>query len=236
MTDGSGTVDRSADTRARVARWHDEVWNVRRDATIEELMHPDCIVELEGAEGPLTREMFKGYRQAFLVAVPDLCIEVSSIMAEGERAVSVWRVTGTHRGAGLGVPPSGRPVSFSGMSHFEFRDGWFVYGFDRWNRGEFIASLMQVRMDELREAIGLTPREAQVALLMADRLTSPEIAMQLGVATATARRHGESVLRKLGVRSRQDVAAAIGKIPASGLERHGSDLADATPPAPHTAP
>lgn len=228
MSARAEATDRSADTKARVARWHHEVWNLRRDATIDAMMHPDCVVELEGVEGPRTREQFKSYRQAFLNAVPDLRIEVFSILAEGERAASSWQVRGTHLGPGLGIPPSGRRVSFTGTSNFEFRDGWFVHGFDRWNRGEMIASLMQVRMDELRAALRLTAREAQVALLLAERLTSPEIAQQLGVAAATARRHCEHVLSKLGISSRHDVAAAIGKVPASGLERHGSDLADST--------
>lgn len=211
-------------TRALVARWHHDVWNLRRDATIDEMMHIDCRVELEGAEGPLTLDQFKAYRAAFLNAVPDLRIEVLSILADGERAASSWRVSGTHTGRGLGIPPSGRPVSFSGSSNFEFRDGLFVHGFDRWNRGEVIVSLMQVRIAELRAEFNLTAREAQVALLMAERLTSPEIAHQLCVATATARRHCESVLRKLHVESRRDVAAAIGMLPTSGIERHGSDL------------
>jgi steroid delta-isomerase-like uncharacterized protein len=211
-------------TKALVARWHHEVWNERRDATIDEMMHPECIVELEGSGGPLTRDRFKEYRYAFLNAVPDLTIEVSSIMADGERAASSWCVRGRHLGPGLGIPPSGRPVQFTGMSHFEFRDGLFVRGFDRWNRGELIASLMQVRIEELIATRRLTAREAQVALMMAERLTSVEIALELGIATATARRHCERVLRKLGITSRFDVADAIGKPSPAALKKHGHDV------------
>lgn len=212
------------DTRALVVKWNTEVWNLRREATIDVMMHPDCVLEVEGADGTITRDQFRDYRNAFLSAIPDMHVHQLGITVDGDTAVLSWRVTGTHLGSGLGVPPSHRPVLFTGMSYFEFRDGLIVRGYDRWNRGEFIASLMQVRMDELRQAIGLTPREAQVALMMAERLTSPEIARQLGIADATARRHAERVLRKLHIGSRTEVAAAIGKIPASVLDRHGSDL------------
>lgn len=42
-------------------------------------------------------------------------------------------------------------MDVSGLTVFEFEGGSIVRGFDRWNRGEMIASLMQVRMDELRQ-------------------------------------------------------------------------------------
>lgn len=55
----------------------------------------------------------------------------------------------------------------------------------------------------------LTSRECQVARLLAGRHTSAEIARALDVSVHTARRHVESVLRKLGVHSRTAVAAKI---------------------------
>ena len=135
-----------------------------------------------------------------------------------------WRVTGTHTGPGLGIPPSGKRVDVNGFSLFEYRDGLIVRGVDRWNRGEMIAILMQVRMSELRSAKGLTDREAQVALMMADRMTHPEIAEALHISPNTARRHCERVLAKLGISRRQDVAKALGKIPGTVLARQGEDL------------
>jgi DNA-binding CsgD family transcriptional regulator len=87
-----------------------------------------------------------------------------------------------------------------------------------------IGSLMQVRMDEIRGHAGLTEREAQVALLMAERFTHTDIATQLRIKPNTARRHCEKSMAKLGVHRRQDVAQALGKIPGSVLNRHGDDM------------
>lgn len=53
----------------------------------------------------------------------------------------------------------------------------------------------------------LTPREAQVAALLAKGYAAKEIAVCLEVSLHTARRHTESVFKKLGVRTR--VAAAL---------------------------
>jgi DNA-binding CsgD family transcriptional regulator len=65
------------------------------------------------------------------------------------------------------------------------------------------------RRDELRRRFRLTEREAEVALLLAQRRTSKEIARTLEVSWHTARRHTERVLAKLGISSRRHVLAMI---------------------------
>jgi hypothetical protein len=52
-----------------------------------------------------------------------------------------WSASGTHRGAGLGIPPSKRRVSFRGMSWIVFANGRIVKGWDSWNLGQLFAQL-----------------------------------------------------------------------------------------------
>lgn len=213
------------DYKLLVTRWTTEVWNNRREDVIDQWMAPECLVEVEGMDKPLTPADFKYYRRTFLNAVPDMWVDTLSVITEGATAMQHWRVKGTHLGHGLGIPPSGRHVSFTGTTLYQFEGSLIVRGFDKWNRGEMIAGLMQVRIDELCTQAFLTRREAQVALMMAERFAHTEIASQLRISPNTARRHCERVLQKLGVRRRQDVAPALGKIPGSVLDRHGADLA-----------
>ena len=63
--------------------------------------------------------------------------------------------------------------------------------------------------EAVRERTGLTLREAEVALLLAEGLTNAQIADRLFVAGATVKRHVEAVLCKLDVASRAAVAARI---------------------------
>lgn len=58
----------------------------------------------------------------------------------------------------------------------------------------------------LFERHGLSPREVDVLRLLAQGLTGPEIADELGLAVQTAKFHTTNLFQKLGVRSR--VAAA----------------------------
>jgi DNA-binding CsgD family transcriptional regulator len=60
----------------------------------------------------------------------------------------------------------------------------------------------------------LTPREREVALLIADGLTNAELARRLYISPKTAAVHVSNILRKLGIASRGEVTGALG--PASG--------------------
>jgi non-specific serine/threonine protein kinase len=61
------------------------------------------------------------------------------------------------------------------------------------------------------ETVGkLTPRQREVAALVAGGLTNMEIAERLVLTPGTVANHVESILRRLGYRSRTQVAALLG--------------------------
>jgi DNA-binding response OmpR family regulator len=62
---------------------------------------------------------------------------------------------------------------------------------------------------QIMGACGLTMRQAEVALLIADGRTNPEIAERLGISRFTARNHAEQILARLKVASRWQVARAL---------------------------
>ena len=56
---------------------------------------------------------------------------------------------------------------------------------------------------------GMTPREIEVALLLAEGCSNRTIARRLGVSPHTARHHTQRVLVKLGVHSRAEAGARL---------------------------
>lgn len=62
----------------------------------------------------------------------------------------------------------------------------------------------------------MTPREIEVARLVADGLTNRQIGSRLGISERTAERHVENLRAKLGVSSRTQVAMWVaGQVPTS---------------------
>jgi DNA-binding CsgD family transcriptional regulator len=65
-------------------------------------------------------------------------------------------------------------------------------------------------------ALGLTPRQAEVAVLLVEGLTNASIAARLGITDSTVRRHMEAIFERLGVRSRAAVVGRLGAGPPDG--------------------
>ena len=62
---------------------------------------------------------------------------------------------------------------------------------------------------QVRERFGLTPRQAEVALLLARRRTNPEIAQELCVSEHTVRSHAEAVMGRLGLGDRRAIRSKL---------------------------
>jgi predicted ester cyclase len=81
---------------------------------------------------PLPYNMYKHVGLLHLAAFPDMWVTVENIITEGDKAAVHWRVNGTHLGPLMGIPPTGRPVTFTGMTMYRFADGkivenWWAY-------------------------------------------------------------------------------------------------------------
>jgi DNA-binding CsgD family transcriptional regulator len=72
--------------------------------------------------------------------------------------------------------------------------------------------------DALRAAHGLTARETRIATLLGGGARTREIAESLGISVHTARRHVESVLKKLGVHSRSEVRERLNERVGEGSD------------------
>jgi len=61
----------------------------------------------------------------------------------------------------------------------------------------------------LQDEYRMTPREAEVAMLLAQGLSNTALARRLGISPHTARHHTQRVLGKLGVHSRAEAGARL---------------------------
>jgi DNA-binding CsgD family transcriptional regulator len=64
----------------------------------------------------------------------------------------------------------------------------------------------------LQDEYRMTPREAEVAMLLAQGLSNTALAGRLGISPHTARHHTQRVLGKLGVHSRAEAGARLRRV------------------------
>jgi steroid delta-isomerase-like uncharacterized protein len=80
--------------------------------SIDELAAPDALIHTPipiDATGP---ELMKEVFTRLLRAYPDLHITIEDLIEEGDEVVFRNTVTGTHRGEYMGLPPTGRSVTY----------------------------------------------------------------------------------------------------------------------------
>jgi non-specific serine/threonine protein kinase len=90
-----------------------------------------------------------------------------------------------------------------------------------------IAYARSARPGDARTESGLSPREVEVANLVAEGLTNRQIAERLVISKWTADNHVASILRKLDLTTRAQVAGWVA--------RKAKDADRAAPPAPTRA-
>ncbi|XVQ07341.1 ester cyclase [Spirillospora sp. CA-255316] len=83
--------------------------------TIDEVVRPDVLIRtplpIKSKGAQALKEVFTTLHQAF----PDLHVSVEDLIAEGDKVVSRNIVTGTHQGEYMGLPPTGKSVTYSEM-------------------------------------------------------------------------------------------------------------------------
>jgi steroid delta-isomerase-like uncharacterized protein len=67
---------------------------------------------------------------------------VDDVICEGDLVAARWTAAGTHRGAGLGVPATGKPMRVTGMTWARFdQNGRLAEG---WNSFDRLGMLQQL--------------------------------------------------------------------------------------------
>lgn len=121
--------------------WFDKIWNERDASLIHELMAPNAIGYLEGDQQIVGPGPFLEFQSHFLATMPDLHIEVLDSIADDDAVCVQWQAKGTHTGEGMGLVPSGNPVSFRGVTWFKVKDGQVTAGRDFWNMSGLMQTL-----------------------------------------------------------------------------------------------
>jgi steroid delta-isomerase-like uncharacterized protein len=139
----TATAAQPTDGKALVRRWFAEVWNAQREATIDELAAPDCVIHGLGEDGAPVKgpEAFKRFWRQFLAGLPDVHVTVEDVIAEGDRVACRFVAEATHTGDGLGVKATGRRVRVSGITWVRVRGGHIVEG---WNEFDAAGLLRQI--------------------------------------------------------------------------------------------
>ena len=113
------------DNKQFMRRFVEEAINKKNLDAVNELVAEDFVEHIPfPGQGP-GREGLRHVLSTFLSAFPDIRWTLKEQVAEGEKVVSRFTMTGTHRGEFLGISPTGKSVKIWGVVIDMVRDGKF---------------------------------------------------------------------------------------------------------------
>jgi steroid delta-isomerase-like uncharacterized protein len=105
----------------------EEIWNKGNFDRLKELVSADFVIHFprpgEDIRGP---ENVKHFYTELRNAFPDIHFTIVDQIAEGDKIVTHWSATGTHKGEFKNIPTTGKRVTFNAMDIDKISDGKFV--------------------------------------------------------------------------------------------------------------
>src|SRR5262245_9425022 len=103
-----------------------EAWNTRDFDRFDELMGDGAVVHGAGGEVPCDPAGTRAIAEQWTAAFPDWRFSLLALVAEGDLVVAHMPYSGTHRGAIVGVEPTGRSCTVDEVVIFRLDGGRIV--------------------------------------------------------------------------------------------------------------
>ena len=107
-----------------------DIWSKGDFDVIEEIFDNNYInntVKVKGFEG--IRQFIIVYRNAF----PDVKFTIEDQVAEGDKVVMRYTITGTHKGEFQGIDPTGKSIKITGIAIHRIANGKIVEIWANWD-------------------------------------------------------------------------------------------------------
>lgn len=129
------------ENKAIVRRMFEEAFNQGNLAILDECVAPDYLdhspvpIPVPGIEG--WKQRIAGYRTGF----PDVQFTIEPLLAEADLVALRWTVRATHLGTFGGIPPTGKPVTFTGLNMERMASGKII---ENWSEFDLSSLLRQL--------------------------------------------------------------------------------------------
>ena len=124
----------SAENKMLVRRWFKEVWSKGNLAVADQIVAQNYANHDPAAPMPESgREGLKKHVTAYRTAFPDLTLTLNDILAEGRKVMVRWTARGTHKGTLMGIAPTGKQVTMTGISVVRIAGGKVAEQWVNWD-------------------------------------------------------------------------------------------------------
>ena len=131
----------SIEENKKIVRRYQEIYNNNDLDALSEVVSEDLLTPKIMAGIATGFEGAKAAHRIMLAGFPDYQTVIDDLIAEDDKVVARIIMSGTNTGSFMGIPPTGKPVSFTGIYIARIADGKIV---EHWGEEDSVSLLQQL--------------------------------------------------------------------------------------------
>jgi predicted ester cyclase len=131
----------SSEENKGIVRRYQEIYNENDLEALGEVLSQDLLTPKIMPGISTGMEGAKAAHQIMLTGFPDYQTKIDDLFAEGDKVAARITMSGTQTGIFMGIPPTGRQVSFTGIYIVRIANGRIV---EHWGEEDGVSLLQQL--------------------------------------------------------------------------------------------
>jgi steroid delta-isomerase-like uncharacterized protein len=133
----------SEENKALERRMYEEIYNKKNMAAIEQFCATDWVCHPPVPGMPPGLAGMKQWHTLMINAFPDMQVKLEDMLAEGDKIACRWTASATHKGEFMGMPPTNKQVTITGLHIDRIAGGKIV---ETWNYSDMMGAMQQLGM------------------------------------------------------------------------------------------
>ena len=131
----------SFEENKNIVRRYQNIYNSNNLDALDEVVSKDLLTPKIMPGIPIGIEGAKAAHHIMLAGFPDYQTVIDDLFAEGDKVVARITMSGTNTGSFMGIPPTGKHISFTGMYIARIADGKIA---EHWGEEDGVSLLQQL--------------------------------------------------------------------------------------------
>jgi len=131
----------SVEENKKIVRRYQEIYNSNDLGTLDEVVSQDLLTPKIMPGIPTGIEGAKAAHRIMLAGFPDYQTIIDDLFAEGDKVAARITMSGTNTGSFMGIPTTGKHVSFTGIYIARIANGKIV---EHWGEEDGVSLLQQL--------------------------------------------------------------------------------------------
>ena len=129
------------ENKALARRWMEEIWRKGNLSVVDEFLASNFVFNYAPPGVAPDREAYKQAMNMYRDACPDMYYDIKDMVAEGDKVVVRWVGRGTQKGEIMGIAPTGKEMTVTGISILHIVGGKIA---QEWTEMDMLGALQQL--------------------------------------------------------------------------------------------